>query len=111
MSSHTHAILVVGLGGLGGAAALAPTRKSFPKLRPMGAPHWASPADDVFGIAEEEQMLRAARAGQSSFRGAFEAAALGAGDVFGFRDEDATRAELAKRRRQSSLGGVTKGAL
>ena len=56
-------------------------KKPFPKLRPLKSALAAKP--DLFGINEEDALLRSKREGQDSFRGAFEKAALLQADVFG----------------------------
>ena len=56
-------------------------KKPFPKLRPLKSALAAKP--DLFGINEEDALLRSKREGQDSFRGAFEKMAFLQGDVFG----------------------------
>ena len=71
------ALLIASAGALTGGT----QKKPFPKLRPLKSALAAKP--DLFGVAEEDALLRSKREGQDSFRGAFEKAALLQADVFG----------------------------
>ena len=84
------ALLIASAGALTGGT----QRKPFPKLRPLKSALAAKP--DLFGINEEDALLRSKREGQDSFRGAFEKAALLQADVFGtFRRRQATSFECS----------------
>ena len=83
------ALLIASAGALTGG-----TKKPFPKLRPLKSALAAKP--DLFGINEEDALLKSKREGQDSFRGAFEKAALLQADVFGtFRRRQATSFECS----------------
>ena len=71
------ALLIASAGALTGGT----QKKPFPKLRPLKSALAAKP--DLFGINEEDALLKSKREGQDSFRGAFEKAALLQADVFG----------------------------
>ena len=71
------ALLIASAGALTGGT----QKKPFPKLRPLKSALAAKP--DLFGINEEDALLNSKREGQTSFRGAFEKAALLQADVFG----------------------------
>ena len=78
MVNKAHAaLLIASAGALTGGT----QKKPFPKLRPLKSALAAKP--DLFGINEEDALLRSKREGQDSFRGAFEKAALLQADVFG----------------------------
>ena len=84
------ALLIASAGALTGGT----QKKPFPKLRPLKSALAAKP--DIFGVAEEDALLRSKREGQDSFRGAFEKAALLQADVFGtFRRRQATSFECS----------------
>ena len=84
------ALLIATAGALTGGT----QKKPFPKLRPLKSALAAKP--DLFGINEEDALLKSKREGQTSFRGAFEKAALLQADVFGtFRRRQATSFECS----------------
>ena len=84
-------------------------KKPFPKLRPLKSALAAKP--DLFGINEEDALLKSKREGQDSFRGAFEKMALLNADVFGFKDEARVLSNTAARPGQQNYMSVLKGAL
>ena len=79
-------------------------KKPFPKLRPLKSALAAKP--DLFGINEEDALLRSKREGQTSFRGAFEKSAFLNADVFGFKDEARVLSNTAARPGQQNYMSV-----
>ena len=99
------ALLIASAGALTGGT----QKKPFPKLRPLKSALAAKP--DLFGINEEDALLKSKREGQDSFRSAFEKAALLQADVFGFKDEARVLSNTAARPGQQNYMSVLKGAL